>query len=802
MFIFFADKCDQIIHCVDKSDESNCFCNKNEFQCQCYKNKPVDCKFNSFAKDFTGCIPKEQYHDNITQCPDGSDESQFTRNVLCGDFNVTITRLSNLTENDLINFASYNNSSCHNVSSLQCDIDNCNKTDLICMSTCHNDTLKRNRSFQCNDGSLGLAFQFCNGNIDCPDKSDEIEDEVGFKCVGFKSTRKCVLPQRNLHDDVAQCSDESDLCRNNNSCFQCFDRRLMISSKQVCDDVFDCYDWSDECLCKVNLNKQSCKDRFSFSCLPSTTIDEEENNYTTCTSNFTRSISVNYDKTKSTKLCKTRRKEQYIATLCDGRPECSDLSDECDCENPPEFCNDACHDILYVGDRYCDGIEDEFYKIINKSNCLKGFDEIHCPKRFYCKNGNKISIDQNYVCNGKVDCDDESDEIDCKTENKKVFSSETEMIASPVLKGCFWIIGMIVITENLYVIFTTTRSLHAKKFTQSYKFQKIIIINILIADFIMGVYLLTIAIYSTYYSGYYFKFDYQWRSSLSCSIIGSLTVVSTEASCLFMVILTSSRLYTIYNPLSVSPLPLDLKSIVVSIWLLSFTLALLPMFDITSWIFVHNVVFSNQFNLSEIWDESSILQLAYRFARLTNKSIENHCRNMKSALQFLKNNHPEYSPKHEFGYYGETSVCMPRFYVKQGDNGWEYSLAIILVNFLSFLFIAISYVLIYKHSTKNQIRKSTRQRAKEDKTIQTRITRIILTDFMCCIPICVLSFLKLGNVELDNIVYILSAVLLLPINSAINPFLYSPMLDIISGLFKAKLKTKIKNFTENLTLNS
>ena len=744
-------------------------------------------------KDFTGCIPKEQYHDNITQCPDGSDESQFTRNVLCGDFNVTITRLSDLTKDDLIDFASYNNSSCHKVSSLQCDIDNCNKTDFICMSTCHNGTLKCNRSFQCNDGSLGLAFQFCNGNIDCPDKSDEIEDEVGFKCFGFKSTRKCVLPQRNLYDGVAQCNDASDLCRNNNSCFECFDGSLIISSKQVCDGVFDCYDWSDECLCEVNFNKQSCKDRFSFSSLVSTNLDKQKNNYTTRSFNFTRSISVNYDKIKSTKSCGTRRKEQYIARLCDGRPECSDFSDECDCENPPEFCNDACHDIFLVGDRYCDGIEDKFYKIVNKSNCPKGFDEIHCLKRFKCKNGNKISIDQNYVCDGKVDCDDESDEIDCKTENKKLFASETEMIESPVLKYCFWIIGMIVICGNLYVIISTTRHLKNAKLNQVIKYNNLIILNISVADTIMGVYLLIIAVHSAYYSGYYDKFDHEWRSSLLCSMTGSLAVLSSEASCLFMVLLASYRLYTIYKPFSTLSLSNHkCKMLFIIVWLISLIIAGLPITSQTSEYFMHSAEFSNQFTQSRIWNVQNITKFACRLARLSNKSMENNNRGWFLTKSYFKKHFSMYSPGLEFGYYSQTSVCMPRFFVVQGENAWEYSLFVITLNFLCFFYIAVGYIFVFIKSSKSQIKIKTKLRKKNKSTMQRRISRIIITDCLCWIPICIIAFMKLSGIYVDDVAYVVSAALLLPINSAVNPLLYSSLLDdIIKALntLSSKIKT-------------
>ena len=235
----------------------------DEFQCYCYKNNPVDCKAVDIKKRFIGCISIQLYNDGIKQCPDGSDEiSQTTALVSCDYCDVIIRRLYNVSEsNQCISSLSYN-STCYDVPSLYCPSISCNATDLICTSNCSvNLTKQCNRPFQCNDGTLGLAFQFCDGSVNCYDKSDEIYNSRGFKCFGVESTRKCVLPQRNLYDNVAQCSDKSDLCRNN-SCFQCFDRRLLISSKQVCDGVFDCYDWSDECLCEGNFDRDLCNTKF------------------------------------------------------------------------------------------------------------------------------------------------------------------------------------------------------------------------------------------------------------------------------------------------------------------------------------------------------------------------------------------------------------------------------------------------------------------------------------------------------------------------------------------------------------
>ena len=629
----------------------------------------------------------------------------------------------------------------------------------------------------------------CDGTVDCFDKSDETQYRHGFKCVAIDSDRKCILPQRNLHDNVAQCKDESDLCINN-SCFQCFDRRLLISSKQVCDGLFDCYDWSDECLCEQYLDFDLCSTRFPFCILSS--VDHNLN----LSSNLDHKTiyNVNAGLGKSTKLCETRMQDYRLATLCDGRPECSDLSDECNCDNPPEFCNDTCRNGYNIGDRYCDGIEDNFYKITNKSSCTKGFDELNCPKRFICKAGNKISIDVDQVCDRKQDCDNNKDENDCKYNENSVFSSVQEMIANPALKICFWIMGIAVISGNLYVITSTIQLLKTEKLNKASKYHHMIILNISIGDMIMGIYLLSIAVCSLYYSGYYGQIDFEWRSSLRCSIIGSLAVLSSEASCFFMVLLTSCRLFAIYKPFStLSTSSRKYKLEIISVWLMAFIIAILPIPHQTFDYFVHSVEFSNRFTNSKIWNKENVTKFARRLAMLKNKLMECNCNNWDSTKSFLKINDPEYFSGVEFGYYGQTSVCMPRFYVYRGESAWEYSLVIITVNFLSFIYIAVSYICMFIKAKKTKLKIRSNQRDKQQSKMQRRISRIIITDFLCWIPICVMAFVNLSGFHVDDVAYIVSAGLLLPINSAFNPLLYSSLLDKLKEIFKKSGKTGKSN---------
>jgi len=61
--------------------------------------------------------------------------------------------------------------------------------------------------------------------------------------------------------------------------------------------------------------------------------------------------------------------------------------------------------------------------------------------------------------------------------------------------------------------------------------------------------------------------------------------------------------------------------------------------------------------------------------------------------------------------------------------------------------------------------------------MQRKIYRLLVTDFCCWVPITIMAFIKFSGVHLSGIAYVVSAILLLPINSALNPILYSDVFD-------------------------
>ena len=699
---------------------------------------------------------------------------------------ISIYKLNNISQCNEIGFPQCDNSTCYSFIYSFSDIKKHATTSFLsCTSFCSDlQYCGKKPAFQCADNSFIFLDHFCDGVVDCVDGSDEIVNKPGFKC------NKCVLPQNNLYDDLAQCGDNSDLClfENNASCFECLDKRLWISSKQVCDSVNDCYDLSDECLCDDNVNAKKCVDLFQEKDVLCST-----NKALKLTHNTLNVDIQSIQSGKKTVTCST--KFGFIQALrCDDRPECKDFEDECECNNPPPFCNDSCHSFFPMGDRYCDGVEDPAWMYLNKTLCPQGFDELECPKRFKCNATGNVSIDILQVCDGKPDCDDRSDENGCSEEEiEAIFSSDTEMIAEPGIKGAFWIMGFVVLFGNTFVVFDTARFVRKQAVLDVKTFQRVVILNISIADFIMGVYLITIAVFSQLFSGIYGSVDGEWRSSLRCSLIGSLSVISSEASCFFMVVLTAFRLTNVFNPIALqtSSIP-PWKLSIVTTWLLSLCLGVFPIVGVAPSYFVHSILFSSRFYQNGSIEVAQLKQFMCRYSILSNTTVKDYGNDLESIEMFLQNNLPESLPVRMFGYYDETSVCMPRFYVASGDPSWEYTFSLITVNLFCFVFIAIGYLEIYRRAKKSSTKVCSNRSGHQATKMQKRIARIITTDFCCWIPICVMAYVRLG-VDFSNIVYQISAVFLLPINSLINPILFSSLPDKLFDFCKSKLSKSCKS---------
>ena len=384
---------------------------------------------------------------------------------------------------------------------------------------------------------------------------------------------------------------------------------------------------------------------------------------------------------------------------------------------------------------------------------------------------NKTSIDVSEVCNGVVNCDNGTDEDEqhCPViTEQSAFSSDKELIANSIFRVAFWIIGLVVITANATVIQNKARYLKSAKLTDSLRCRHTIILIIAFADSIIGIHLLATSVYSAIYSGYYGQVDLKWRSSLRCSIIGSLAVFFSEALCFLMVVLTAFRLNTTSNPFAtLSSRMWPWKMSICGAWLTSFAMALLPFLQGKLEYFIHTVIFSMKFHKSDSWNTTSLTKFVCQYAAMTNRTIIPERSTWESNKRFLKTNFPNTTLR-ELGYYSETSICMPRFYVKRVDSSWVYTFTIMTLNFAAFISIAVCYCLLFYKYRKRSHLLDQGKSSKQELKMQKRIATLIATHFFCWIPICVMGFIRISGDEFSNLVHQFTAVFLLPVNSALK----------------------------------
>lgn len=105
---------------------------------------------------------------------------------------------------------------------------------------------------------------------------------------------------------------------------------------------------------------------------------------------------------------------------------------------------------------------------------------------------------------------------------KNEFSSCEDMMKSPAVRVCVWLLGILALVGNLSVI------IWRRVYSEDNKIQSFLFTNLAVADLLMGVYLIIIAVQDTRWQGEYFKHDVNWRMGVLCQITGALSMLSSE----------------------------------------------------------------------------------------------------------------------------------------------------------------------------------------------------------------------------------------------------------------------------------
>ena len=127
--------------------------------------------------------------------------------------------------------------------------------------------------------------------------------------------------------------------------------------------------------------------------------------------------------------------------------------------------------------------------------------------------------------------------------SKSPFLSCGRLLPYDVLRVWIWIISISAILNNVLSILV-----NCKQRKQVNKVQFLLITNLAISDFLMGLYLISLLSVNLYYTDYFPSHSEAWRNSNLCKIGGSLSVLSSEVSVFFITMISSDRAFAINFP--------------------------------------------------------------------------------------------------------------------------------------------------------------------------------------------------------------------------------------------------------------
>ena len=426
----------------------------------------------------------------------------------------------------------------------------------------------------------------------------------------------------------------------------------------------------------------------------------------------------------------------------------------------------------------------DYRKICNLiDDCGDDTDEDNCVNHFLCNvrsNYSKSYIALSSVCDGRNDCLDESDESSC---------CHRQLIDAPILKIPSWLIGTFSLLLNGA---TQARSICTMKRvrTSSALTDKVLVTFINLGDWLVGSYLFSLAVLDAYFGSSFCLKQLYWLLSSSCSILGVVSTIGSQISLFSMIILSITRLVRISKGLSI-PGPVNKKGCALIDTMIFFLLCssvviavipLLPLFEDTfvNALYLPDIDFLREFTTKR--NLKPTLEFYYGRIRL---EVSNLSWNSLTSLinGMFTRSYKRISQKF-LGFYGNDPVCLFKFFVSSDEPQTTFSWSILTVNFICFGTISICYLIvsiITSTSSSSLSEGVTGDHVRNrNQRLQRKVSIIILTDFLCWVPFIIICLLNTTEVVDASPWYALMSILILPINSVINPLLYD---DTIGRMF-------------------
>ena len=330
------------------------------------------------------------------------------------------------------------------------------------------------------------------------------------------------------------------------------------------------------------------------------------------------------------------------------------------------------------------------------------------------------------------------------------------LLPNQIQRIAMWLLGIFAVISNAGVLFVRN---WGKQETN--KVQVILISNLSLSDFFMGIYMIIIISADVYYRNYFPS--EKWRASVTCKIAGTISVLSSEASVFFVTLISIDRFMGIrYTFSDFRIYTKSARVLGLIVWVVALTLAIMST--------VISEIDTDVYDVSEVCtglplSRGNVFEPIYISSDL-------------GPGYFIRN--------------AKIEVNISFAEIVDSRPGMYFGIAIFTVlNSISFLVVFICYfgIFITVMQTAKQAGRAPNQ--KEELKMAIKMGTIVITDLACWLPIIILSILvQSGRRIVTPDVYTWIVTFVLPINSAINPFLYTLAAVIYNHVQKSKQQSE------------
>ena len=339
-------------------------------------------------------------------------------------------------------------------------------------------------------------------------------------------------------------------------------------------------------------------------------------------------------------------------------------------------------------------------------------------------------------------------------EQRSPYLTCDRLLSNTGLAVIMWVIGMNALLGNLFVLAFKQNSCSGV-----IKVQDLFLSNLALSDLLMGIYMLVIALADIYFGEFFPMYAEQWRSSTICRVTGAIAIISSEASVFFVTLISIDRFINIIFPFSQFKFKRQSTKItILSAWLIAFILGVIP-----------SALAGRNFRFYDNSDVCVGLPLALRQIFESRET---------GGIRYIG----------KYGFQQNTFKTIARGF----SNGKYFSTAVFLgLNSVCYLIIFFCYVEILRSVRRSSKRVGRTNETRKQIKLTMRVAAIVATDFFCWSPIIVLGILVQARVfTLSPAAFAWLVSFVLPINSAINPYLYT-IADALAKYRESKSKAII-----------